>query len=47
MRYLLDTNTCIELIRKRSPHVITNLTRHQITDIAVSTILLHRLSPID
>jgi tRNA(fMet)-specific endonuclease VapC len=43
MRYLLDTNTCIELIRKRSPYVINNVTKHPITDIALSTITIAEL----
>lgn len=36
MRYLLDTNICVLLIRQRSQTVLQYLTRHPVTDIAVS-----------
>jgi tRNA(fMet)-specific endonuclease VapC len=43
MRYLLDTNICVALIRKRSQTVVDHITKHQIDDIAVSTITIAEL----
>jgi len=43
MQYLLDTNTCIELIRKRSQRVLSKLTSHAISDIVLSTITIAEL----
>jgi tRNA(fMet)-specific endonuclease VapC len=43
MHYLLDTNTCIELIRKRSPQVLSKLTNQAISDIVISSITIAEL----
>ncbi len=43
MKYLLDTNTCVLLIRKKAPNVLQNLTRHTFTDIAVSALTVAEL----
>ncbi len=43
MRYLLDTNTCIEVIRKKSPRVLQKITHHTVMDIAISTITIAEL----
>jgi tRNA(fMet)-specific endonuclease VapC len=43
MHYLLDTNICIALIRKKSPTVLTHITKHSITDIAISSITIAEL----
>lgn len=38
MRYLLDTNICVLLIRQKSQTVLQKLTQHPIADIAISAI---------
>jgi tRNA(fMet)-specific endonuclease VapC len=43
MRYLVDTNTCIALIRKKPPAVLVRITQHAITDIAISAITIAEL----
>ncbi len=43
MRYLLDTNICILLIRQKSQTVLQKLTQHPFTDIAVSAITVAEL----
>lgn len=43
MRYLLDTNTCIEVIRKKSQAVLQKITHYPVTDIAISTITIAEL----
>ncbi len=43
MRYLLDTNICIALIRKKPPTVLAHITKHSITDIALSSITIAEL----
>ncbi len=43
MRYLLDTNICILLIRQKSQTVLHNLTQHPFTDIAISAITVAEL----
>jgi tRNA(fMet)-specific endonuclease VapC len=43
MRYLLDTNICIALIRQRSPEILGRITKHQITDIAISAVTIAEL----
>jgi tRNA(fMet)-specific endonuclease VapC len=43
MQYLLDTNICIALIRKKPPTVLAHITTHPITDIAVSSITIAEL----
>lgn len=43
IRYLLDTNTCIHLIRKRPARAIRKLERKQVSDIGISSITLSEL----
>ena len=43
MRYLLDTNICIALIRKKSPTVLAHITTHALTEIAISVITIAEL----
>jgi tRNA(fMet)-specific endonuclease VapC len=43
MKYLLDTNTCIYLIRQSSPAVRRRLEAHPIEEVAVSAITLGEL----
>ncbi|WP_129629033.1 type II toxin-antitoxin system VapC family toxin [Candidatus Oscillochloris fontis] len=43
MRYLLDTNICVALIRQRPPAVIQHITNHHLTDICISTITIAEL----
>jgi tRNA(fMet)-specific endonuclease VapC len=43
MIYLLDTNICLLLIRQKSPQVLTKLTSHSITDIALSAMTVAEL----
>jgi tRNA(fMet)-specific endonuclease VapC len=43
MRYMLDTNTCIALIRERSPQILRRLKRQAAGDVGISTITLAEL----
>jgi len=43
MKYLLDTNICILLIRQKSQAVLQRLTRLPLTDVAVSAITVAEL----
>jgi tRNA(fMet)-specific endonuclease VapC len=43
VNYLLDTNICVLLIRQKSPQVLTKLTSHAITDIALSAMTVAEL----
>lgn len=43
MRYLLDTNICVLLIRQKSQTVLQRLTQHPIADIVVSAITVAEL----
>lgn len=43
MRYLLDTNICVLLIRQKSQTVLQRLAQHPVTDIAVSAITVAEL----
>ncbi|MEI7768507.1 MAG: type II toxin-antitoxin system VapC family toxin [Chloroflexales bacterium] len=43
MRYVLDTTICIALIRKKPLTVLAHLTKHPITDIALSSITIAEL----
>ena len=38
MKYLLDTDTCIELIRRKPPGLIARLTKRQPGDVGLSSI---------
>ncbi|HNR30042.1 MAG TPA: type II toxin-antitoxin system VapC family toxin [Candidatus Hydrogenedentes bacterium] len=44
MRFLLDTNICIELIRRRNAKVLGRLRRHAVGEVAISTITLAELA---
>jgi tRNA(fMet)-specific endonuclease VapC len=43
MRYLLDTNICIYLIRKHSPEILGRFQKHAPQDVAISTVTLFEL----
>ena len=43
MKYLLDTNICVLLIRQKSPQILTQLTSHPITDIGISAMTVAEL----
>ncbi len=43
MHYMLDTNVCIEVIRKKNQNVLQHITKHAISDIVVSTITVAEL----
>ena len=43
MKYLLDTNICIYLIKKKPPQVIKRLQKIDISDIAISSITFSEL----
>ena len=43
MHYLLDTNICIYLIKKRPPEALAQFKRHPPQDVAISTITLFEL----
>jgi tRNA(fMet)-specific endonuclease VapC len=43
MHYLLDTNICIYLIKKRPPEVLERFRKHSPQDVAISTITLFEL----
>jgi len=44
MKILLDTDTCIELIRRRAPQVLRQFMRHSPGDAAISSITLAELA---
>ena len=41
--YLLDTDICIELIKRKPPHLLQKLTRCSINEIGISSITLSEL----
>jgi len=43
MHYLLDTNICIYLIKKRPPEVLERFRQHSPQDVAISTITVFEL----
>ena len=43
MQYLLDTNICIFLIRKKSAHVLKELRQHDPADLCISTVTVAEL----
>lgn len=43
MHYLLDTNICIYLIKKRPPEALAQFRQHSPLDVAISTITLFEL----
>ncbi len=44
MKYLLDTNTCIYLIKKQPSHIVDRLKRLRIGDVGISAITLSELA---
>lgn len=43
MKYMLDTNTCIYLIKQKPPSVLRHFTSHAVGDIGISSITLAEL----
>jgi tRNA(fMet)-specific endonuclease VapC len=43
MKYLLDTNICVEIIRKKPKKLLERLTRLQVGDVGISTITVAEL----
>ncbi len=43
MRWMLDTDTCIELIRSKTPALVENLLAHQVGEVGVSAITVAEL----
>ena len=43
MKFMLDTNTCIYLIKQKPPSVLKNLKEHSAGDIGISSITLAEL----
>jgi len=43
MHYLLDTNICIYLIKKRPPEALAQFQQHSPLDVAISTVTLFEL----
>lgn len=43
MRWMLDTDTCIELIRSKTPALVENLLTHQVGEVGVSAITVAEL----
>jgi len=43
IRYMLDTNICIYVIRRRPERVIRRLQRKQVSDVGISSITLSEL----
>lgn len=43
MKFMLDTNTCIYLIKKKSPKIVNYLKRQSVGDVGISSITLAEL----
>ena len=43
MKLMLDTNTCIALIKRKQPHVLQRFNDHQVGDIGISAVTLAEL----
>lgn len=43
MRYLLDTNAVVDLLRKRNGRILRRIQSHEPSDIGLSSIALHEL----
>lgn len=43
MKFMLDTNSCIYLIKKKNPKILAHLKRHTIGEIGISSITLAEL----
>ena len=43
MTYLLDTNICVQIIRRRAPHALQRLTQQTIDDVCVSSLTVAEL----
>jgi tRNA(fMet)-specific endonuclease VapC len=44
VKYLLDTNICVELIRRKPPRLIRRLLEHEISDVGISAITSSELA---
>lgn len=44
MKYLLDTDTCVYLIKRHPPQVRERLRRHRLSSVALSSIVVSELS---
>ncbi len=44
MKYLLDTNICIYIIKRKPPEVLARFTQHNLGDIGISSITVAELS---
>lgn len=44
MKYMLDTNICITLIRSRSTSLVQRLSTHRLTDVTLSSITVAELA---
>ena len=42
-KFMLDTDACIDLIRRRNAHLLANLLRRQAEDICISSVTLSEL----
>ncbi len=43
MKYLLDTNICLDLIKNHPPQVLDNFRTHSLSEVAISTITVFEL----
>lgn len=43
MKFMLDTNTCIYLIKQKNPKILGHLKRHSVGDIGISSVTLAEL----
>lgn len=43
MKVMLDTNTCIAIIKRKPPSILSKLAEYQIGDIGISTVTLSEL----
>src|SRR5207245_10403736 len=43
VKYLLDTNICVFVIRKKSQHILQRLRQHSAGDVGISTVTLAEL----
>lgn len=43
MKYMLDTNICVQVIRHKSPDLLRRLTQHSIAEVGISSITVAEL----
>lgn len=43
MKYMLDTNVCVQLIRHKPPDLLRRLTEHRISEVGISSITVAEL----